>query len=195
MDRFTEGMLNRLDKDVKKKFGVSVHAVIKDPSAFIGEDGFAVKLSKITDYIDSETARMIEQSKGAGRAFHESAAKTDDLTRKIGSYVSLHSFQNNIPFIKLANVELPVEGQSRFYLNKMDDLTSKFIERLIVSSSFIVDMTREYDGIKLGSWLFGGEKQYVVSVHAPKNSLLLLRSARAEMLERLAEASDSIKGL
>ena len=195
MDRFTEQMLNRLDKEVNRKFGLSLAAVIAEPSAFMNQKGFAVKLSRITDYVDRETERMMEQAKGASRAFHESAARADELTRKVGSCISSHARQNNIPILKPASVELPAADKNRFYINEMDDSTARFIERLVDSSSFVVDMTKSYDSLKLGTWLFGGERECIVGVHAPRNSLLLLRSGRAEILDLLKEAADSVKGL
>lgn len=195
MDRFTEGMLKKLEGDVKKRFGVSLSDVIEDPSAYLGEKGFAVKLSKITDYIDSETSRMIEQSRASGKSFHEGAAKADELTRKVGAYISSHARQSNVPFVRPADVELSLFGQSKFYLSQMDDSTSKFLEKLVESSSFVADMTKDYDSLRLGAWLFGGDKETIVAVHSPANGLLLLRAGRAEIMQRLKEASDSIKGL
>ncbi len=195
MDRFTEKMLGRLDNDVRKKFGVSLAAILEEPSAYMDQKGFAVKLSKINDYVDTETERMLAQAKGSLRAFHESAAKANELTRKVGSCISSHARQNNIPFLKPERVELPASDKNRFYISELDESTTRFIERLVESSAFVVDMTKSYDNLKMGSWLFGGRQECILGVHAPKNSLLLMRSGRAEILDRLKEASDSIKGL
>jgi hypothetical protein len=195
LDRFTEGMLNRLDRDVRKKFGLSLNAVLDDPSSYMQEKGFAVKLSRISDYVEKETENMLEQAKGSSRSFHESAAKSDELTRKIGAHITSHARQNNVPVVQPADVELPMLDKNRFYLSDMDDATSKFLEKLVESSSFVVDMTKSYDNMKLGSWLFGRDRECIVSVHSPKNSLLLLRAAREEILRRLKETSDSVKGL
>jgi hypothetical protein len=195
MDKFTEQMLTKLDGDVKKKFGVSLSAIMDEPSTYMNQKGFAVKLSKITDYVDSETGRMLEQAKSSTRAFHESAAKADDLTRKVGSYISAHARQNNVPVVKPERVELSMFNKNRFYIADLDSSTTKFIERLVESSPFVVDMTKSYDNQKVGSWLFGGRNGCIVGVHAPKNSLLLMKSARADILGMLKEAADSVKGL
>lgn len=195
MDRFTEGMLNRLDRDVRKKFGLSLAAVLDDPSPYMQEKGFAVKLSRISDYVERETENMLEQAKGSSRSFHESAAKSDELTRKIGAYITSHARQNNVPVVQPADVELPMLDKNRFYLSEMDDATSKFLEKLVESSSFVVDMTKSYDNMRLGSWLFGRDRECIVSVHSPRNSLLLLSAGREEILRRLKETSDSVKGL
>ncbi|MDE1865228.1 MAG: hypothetical protein KGH94_01140 [Candidatus Micrarchaeota archaeon] len=195
MDKFTEGILNRLDRDVKRKFGLSLNAVIDEPARYMHEKGFAVKLSRINDYVDKETEKMVEQAKGSSRAFHESASKSDELTRKISAYISSHARQNGIPLVQPADVELRSAGKNTFYLGDLDDSTSRFLEKLIGSSQFVVDMTKSYDSLRLGSWLFGGENECVVSVTRPRNSLLLLRIGRAEIMDRLKEAMDSIKGL
>lgn len=195
MDKFTEGMLSRLDKDVKKKFGLSLIDVLEDPASYLSEKGFAVKLSKINDYVDQETERMLEQSKATTRSFHESIAKADNLTRRVGSYISAHARQNNIPMVKPASVELSMFRKSKFYISEIDDDTTKFLEKLIESSSFVVDMTKSYDNLKLGAWLFSGDKEYAVSIELPKNSVLLTRIARVDLLQQLKEASESIKGL
>jgi hypothetical protein len=195
LDRFTEQLLNRLDKDVKKRFGVSLTSVLAEPSAYMNQKGFAVKLSRITDYVDKQTERMIDQAKGSSKAFHESAARANELTRKVENYISSHARQNGVPVIKPASVELPAADKNRFYISEMDDSTTRFIERLVDSSAFVVDMTKSYDNLKMGSWLFGGDRECIVGVHAPRNSMLLLRSGRAEILDMLQEAADSVKGL
>ncbi len=195
MDKFTEQMLRRLDNEVRKKFGISLSAIMEEPSTYMNQKGFAVKLSRITDYVDKETERMLKQAKGSSRAFHESAAKADELTRKIGSYISSHARQNNVPVLKPASVELPMLDKNRFYISELDDSTTQFIEKLVDSSTFVVDMTKSYDNLKLGRWLFGGERECIVGVHSPKNSMLLMRAGRAEILDRLKEAADSVKGL
>lgn len=188
-------MLKRLDSDVKKKFGVSLAAILEEPSTYINQKGFAVKLSKITDYVDAETERMLDRAKGSGRAFHESAAKADELTRKLGIYLSSHARQSNVPILKPAGVELSLSGRNRFYISEIDASTERFLDKLVDSSAFVVDMTRSYDSLKIGSWLFGSERECIVEVHSPKNSMLLMRSGRAEILGRLKEAADSVKGL
>ncbi len=195
MDRFTEGMLSRLDKEVKKKFGLSLVAIMEDPSSYMNEEGIAIKLSRISDYVEKETGLMLDRAKGSTRSFHESASKADELSRRMESYISAHARQNNVPVVKPAGVELPMLDKNRFYISEMNDSTSRFLEKLVESSSFVVDMTRSYDNLKLGSWLFGGERECIVAVNLPRNSLLLLRAARAEILQRLKEASDSVKGL
>ena len=119
MDSFTEGMLNRLDKDVKKKFGVSLCDIMDNPSSYIAEKGFVVKLSRINDYVEKETDNMLQQAKASSKTFHENASKADELTRKIGSYVSSHARQNNIPLIKPVEVELPRFGKSTFYISEL----------------------------------------------------------------------------
>ena len=195
MDRFTQKMLNRLDGDVKKRFGLSLITIVEDPSAYMNQKGYAVKLSKITDHVDKETGLMLEMAKGSTRAFHESAAKADEITRLVGSYISSHARQSNVPILKPESVELTMVDKNRFYINIMNEPTQRFLEKLIDSSSFVVDMTKSYDNLRLGSWLFGTEKECIVSVHQPKNSLLLMRAGRAEILAMLKEAADSVKGL
>ena len=188
-------MLSRLDGDVKKKFGVSLSAVVEDPTAYVNQKDFAVKLSKITDYVDKETERMLDNASGSSRTFHESAAKADELTRKVGSYISSHARQNNVPVLKPAKVELPLLDKNRFYISDMDDSTTRFLEKLVDSSTFVVDMTKSYDNLRIGFWLFGGDRECIVGVHAPKNSMLLMKSGRQEILNMLKEAADSVKGL
>lgn len=195
MDKFTEQLLNRLDKEVKRKFGVSLTSILDDPTEYINQKGFAVKLSRITDYVDKETERMIEQARGSSRALHESAGKANELSRKLESYIASHARQNGIPVIKPARVELPEGDKNRFYISELDDATTRFIERLVDSSAFVVDMTKSYEDLKMGSWLFGGERECIVGVHAPRNSMLLLRSGRADILDMLKDAADSVKGL
>ena len=92
-------------------------------------------------------------------------------------------------------VELQRRGKNTFYISEMDDSTTRFIDRLIESSAFVVDMTKSYDELKLGSWLFGRDRECIVAIHSPQNSALLLRAGRAEILQKLKEASESVKGL
>jgi len=64
VDGFTEQMLKRLDNDVKKNFGVSLAAILEEPSTYINQKGFAVKLSRITDYVDAENRADARSGEG-----------------------------------------------------------------------------------------------------------------------------------
>ena len=59
----------------------------------------------------------------------------------------------------------------------------------------IADLSTAYKEYSFGSWLFSGNKDYVLSVFVPDSSLLMLEASRAELDGLLASASSFIKGL
>jgi hypothetical protein len=195
MDKYTEGILRNLDKEIKKKFKLSLIEVIENPSDYISRDGIDRKLANIEEYVDSAIGAMIDGAKDSAKVQDLRFQKSEDLTRKIASYVKAHAMQNGIPIIAPSALEVRLEGRDRFYVNDLDASVSRFIERLIDSSKFIIDMTENIGDRKVGAWLFSGDKDVVVGVHCPRSSMSMMRASRAEILHKIREAADSIRGL
>ena len=62
------------------------------------------------------------------------------------------------------------------------------MEKLVLSSMFIVDQSTVYKNYSFGSWLFSGSRGHVLSVFVPDSTFLVLEASRAE-LDGLLEAA------
>jgi hypothetical protein len=195
LDKYTESLLKSIDKAIKKKYKISLVEVLADPAAHASVEDIGIKLANAGEYFQSQIDKMIERAKKGGKIEHDGALKAGELTRNISSYISASARQNKVPILRPRAIELADYGKDYFYVNEMDKNLIDFIDRLLLSSKFVIDSTRSYDDYSIGSWLFAGDRDYVIEVHHPKNSISLLRNSELEVARMVKEASDSIKGL
>ncbi len=195
MESYTEELLKRIDKNVKKRFKTSVFEVIENPSNYVQRSGSDKEILEISNFVMSEIDSIIGGVSNKAKDLHDHAVKTDEMSKRFSSYISAHAKQNDVPILKPASSEVSYANKDQFYVGWMDDSTTHFIEKIIESSNFIVDISRHYDDYTAGRWLFCGKKDYVLGVYAPKMSIVLLKESRSEINRMLKEAYNSVKGL
>ncbi len=195
MDNYTKAVLKKIDKDVKKKFKASVFDIIEEPGSYIGEDGSERLIYNVREFVLARIDEMISSAKTNAREFNDHAAKADDLTKRFSGYISAHARQSNVPVLKPTMSWVDYSNKDRFYLAKIDESVTDFLDRAIESSRFIIDLTRSLSEYTEGAWLFSGEKSYVLSVYAPRTSMAMLKASRNEISTLLTNSYHSIKGL
>lgn len=195
MERYTEELLNRIDKNVKKRFKTSIFDVIENPMDYVRKSGSDKDIVEISNFVMLEVDAIIGSVSSRAKDLHDHAVKTDEMSKRFSSYISAHAKQNDVPILRPASSEVSYSNKDQFYVGWLDDATTHFIEKIIESSNFIIDISRHYDDYTAGRWLFCGKKDYVFGVYAPKMSVMLLKESRSEINRMLKEAYNSVKGL
>jgi hypothetical protein len=194
MDKYTSGVLRGMDRELKKRFGLSLTAMLEDPASFTGEKAERA-LANMREYVNKRLDEMISSARENDARMHDHALRAGELTARLSSYIAAHARQSRVPVFRPASFELAKRGRDLFYIGEMNTETTRFIDRLVESSSFIVDMTAAYPDYSIGSWLFAGERGYVVGVRPPMTSSSLLTASKVELNRMIGEAQDSIRGL
>jgi TPP-dependent 2-oxoacid decarboxylase len=195
MDNYTKAVLKKIDKDVKKKFKASVLDIIEEPGNYICEEGSELLIYNVREFVLARIDEMIKSAKTKAKEFNDHAMKADDLTKRFSAYISAHARQSNVPFLKPAVSWIDYSNKDRFYLAKMDESVTDFLDRAIESSRFIIDLTRSLGEYTEGSWMFNGDKNYVVTIYTPRTSVSMLMASRNEISTLLTNSYHSIKGL
>jgi hypothetical protein len=133
---------------------------------------------------------------GNNKLLHsDQTSKADSITKQLSQNITSQARQNNTPVIRPVTMERDATREERLYIDAFDNSVISLVQRLVASSMLVADLGAAYKEYKIGSWLFSGNKNYLLSVYMPDNTLLSLETSRAELDNLLAAASDFIKGL
>jgi hypothetical protein len=192
---YTDMLISGIDKQIGSKYKFSLRSLLTDPTKYAAQQNVQITIENIKEdvdkYLDEKAGAMVEEQK----ALNDEAAKADSITGQLNRSITMNAKQNNVPIIKPAAMDRDPAREKKIYINTIDGSVTALIEKLVASSMFIADLSTAYKEYGFGSWLFSGNKDYVLGVFVPDSSFLLLESSRMELDGLLASASSFIKGL
>ncbi len=174
-------LISILEPTVKEKSGLSLRDLLTDPGKYADTEGLDTKISNIREtakvYVDTTIDGMPEEKK----SFEDDAIKCDSVTKQLGQNISLQTKQNNVPIVKPDSMERNTDGDEVFYISSVDNSVLSLVQKLVTESKFVVDVGYSYRNYNIGEWLFGGAKNYVISVNLKPSAIIALDSARDEL--------------
>ncbi|MFI5412386.1 MAG: hypothetical protein ACHQX1_00660 [Candidatus Micrarchaeales archaeon] len=190
---YTDILVNDIDGELGNKYGkMSVRKFLTDPSKYISPN--IVSDSKkmrddVNAYVDKRLEGMAEEKK----ALDNSIMKAETITNQLAQNISMNSKQNKLPFIKPALLERDLSKDEVIYIDYVDNGVMALIERLAASSTYIADNTGSFKDHKIGEWVFGGAKNYVLRVYVPQNDAMLTEMARDELNVLFDNAAEALE--
>ncbi|MCL5115178.1 MAG: hypothetical protein M1528_01430 [Candidatus Marsarchaeota archaeon] len=102
--------------------------------------------------------------------------------------------QHDVPLIRPFGFSRDETEDEIIELDTVDDQAIKLMEKLVTKSNVVADFSYRLKDRSVGSWIFGGEKNYLVKVHMPVNAAMNLELSRAEMATLFQAAIDYLRG-
>jgi len=172
-----------------------LRALLTDPSKYAARQNIQISLDNLKEdadkYIDGKAKALEDEQK----SLDDLASKADSITGQLARSISLQAKQNNVPMIRPVNVDRDTNREVTVYIDAIDNDVTTLVQKLAASSTLIADMGTSYKNYNIGSWLFSGSKNYVLSVYMPDSEIFALDASRSEIDGLLAGASSFIKGL
>ena len=70
-------------------------------------------------------------------------------------------------------------------ISAYNDSIGELFDKILEKSNFIADLSTDYHEYKIGSWLFSGQKNYVLTINQPSSVVLSVENSRDEILALL----------
>ncbi len=191
---YTDSLISDIDTQLGSKYGkMNLRRFLGNPGKFAEQPNIGAdfqNLRKDTDaYIDALFADLGTER----QEFEDSLLKADTMTAQLGNSISMQAKQLKIPFIKPALMERDDSIDEKIYIDTVNTDVFSLIEKLATNSVYIADNTEIYRERKIGDWLFGGRKNYVLRVYVPQNQAMILSNSRDEINGLFDIASALIK--
>ncbi len=189
----TDSLITEIDEEIEGKYKFGLRDLFTNTSKYAKQQNIQVTISNMKEdankYIDNIISEMANESK----TMEYDLSKVDAMTKQLGQNISMQSRQHGIPLVKPLEVVRDTEREETIVFDSIDLETMKLIEKLISSSVFVADFSYQHRDYNIGSWLFGGSKNYTINVYLPPNTVMDTELSRDEINDLIDEAADMLK--
>ena len=191
---YTDSLLKEMDNQTKSKFSAPIYDVLGNLDKYTSQPNISTTLANMREYANMYIDGLLKNMPKEVKALDDSVAKADAITRQLAQNISMQSKQHDIPLIRPFSFIRDDAEDEIIELDTVDDQVIKLMEKLASKSNVVADFGYQFKDKAIGSWLFGGEKNYLVNVHMPANNAMSLELARAEIGTLFQSAMDYLRG-
>ncbi len=191
---YTDNIITELDAVAGAKYGkANIRRFLSNPAKYASQANINATMQKMRNdanaYFDGRLGDLSAESK----TLSDNLIKADSITGQIAQNISMQAKQNKVPIIKPPLIERDVTKDQTIYVDAVDGNVMTLIEKLVTNAMYIADNTGTFDNKKVGEWVFGGKRTYVLRVYVPQTNVVLLRGSRDELNALFDVAADYIK--
>ncbi len=190
---YTDEIISEVDDELGTKYKMSVRRLLAEPTKFMKIDGIGVTVRNmhedVTNYVDD----MLEDMADEQKKFENDVAKAVGITQQLSQNIMMQAKQNKIPFITPAAMERNEAAEEIIYIDNVDSNVLALAESFVKNANLIADFSYNYKDDKIGSWLFDGEKNYMLRVYLPPSQILYLETSKEELENLFKNIEETIR--
>ncbi len=192
---YTDYLINVIDAKLNRKYDITVRDLFTDPSRFAGKQGISNTIGSMKADADGIIDALAAVRSSDKDAFNASLPKLDAISKKIAAVVTTQAKQSGIPIINPDAFNRNESDDIVIAISNADADVQALVQKLASASLFIVDMSVSYNNYLIGSWLFSGNRNYLLNVYMEQNDFVMLQSSKDEIDAMFAYALSTINGL
>ncbi len=178
---YSDALIADIDAKLGSKYKMSISDLLTDPSKYAGNDNIQTTIknmrSDVDFYIDDRLAKMADERK----LLEDSVFKANSITTQLAQNISMQAKQYKVPVIKPVMIDRDDTDDVVIYVDAVDAPLLALVDKLSSSAMFIADYTYSYKQSKIGSWMFSGTVNRILSVFLRPSDVLSLENSKAEL--------------
>ncbi len=192
---FTDFVITNIDKKLGNKYKVSLRNLLSNPSKYSAQQDIQTVIKSMSQDVDLYVDDAVSEMPDEAKRLDDALSKADAVTKQLASTVSMYSKQNKVPLIKPVSINRDLTAEETVSVDSANADVLSLVQKLIGSATLIADFSYKYRDAMIGSWFFGGQKNYTITVYMPDNDVALLESSRNEIKGLLNGASVLVRGI
>ncbi len=192
-DDQTDVFITNLDKALAAKYQVSLRDLLLDPDKFTNNKDMLAKMEKMKDDIDKYFDGLKDDMADEKAAFTQSLENAGKLYDIVDNAIATKASFSRIPYIIPTDITYDTHGQEEITVEKYDNATDALLTKLINVSNYIGNVSATYDKYNIGSWVFSGQKVYVLSIYLQESIIMDFDTANADINDLFDSAYQQIR--
>ncbi len=180
-DRGTDTFISNIDGDISKTYGISLRDFLLNPEKFASQKDIDQKAKKIIDAVNA----YFTNAKNGLKEEQDELAKTlenaDAQTTKIDGVIQTKAALSRVPYIKPVMVDINPSNREEIVIDQYNNSVDALIAKLINASNYIADITTTYNNHNIGSWVFSGNRTYIVSINLPESAVTAIDDLQSDV--------------
>lgn len=179
----------------EKHYDISLRDLLLNPNKYLPKPEINQKITDmqaaVNQYFDGLLAGLADEQK----ELDQELASTDMQYTKIDSVVSTKSASTRVPYIKPYYVSMNQDAREEILIEAYTEELDPMIGKLTNISNYVADLSGSYKEHKFGSWLFSGEKNYVITIRTPSSIIMDIERSSGIINDLLASIASSAKSI
>ena len=191
-DEDTDGFISDLDDIVSKKYGMTLRSLLLNSAKYTGRLDAGATIDGAKEEVRAYFDSLLEGLKDEQAKLHSELEIANSQYISVDSVVTDKAAAARIPYIKPMYVSRQRESEEVVFIERYDESLEPFVGKLVAASNYVADVSAVYKTYHLGSWLFSGAKNHVLTINPPTSPILTIESSRDtvnDMLDALSPAT------
>ncbi len=173
-DEDTDGFISDLDDIVSKKYGVTLRSLLLNPAKYTARQGAEKLVNGAKEEVSAYFGSLLDGMKDEQARLQSDMETADSQYIAVNSVITDKAAAARIPYIKPMYVSRDRESEESVLIERYDESLEPFIGKLVSASNYIADVSAVYKKYHLGSWLFSGSKNHVLTLNPPASPILTI---------------------
>lgn len=179
---YADEIISSVDSAMSAKYGkVSIRKFLTNPGKYAGSPDMASNAQNMKNDVNAYLDTMLGELSSESKTLSDNLIKAESITTQLSQNISMQAKQNRLPLIKPITLDRDTTTDEIIYIDNVDSGVIALVEKLAAESVYIADSTTVYKDHKLGTWVFGGSKTYVVRAYLPQSEVILVENAKDEL--------------
>ncbi len=183
-----------IDSTLIPEFSIGLAQIFNDTDTITKKQDGAELLDKVADAVDAYFKKKSEELADEKAKLEKSLTSLDALYKTTTDAIKKECAASGIGFLTPSFIARDRNREEDLNISEYSDEVAKLVKRLASKSDYVADLSDEYDGYKIGSWYFSGEKSYLVSAPTPTSPIIDIAMAANEIGFQLDLLAASMPG-
>lgn len=192
-DSETDQFISSLDQVTTEQNGISLRDLLLNSDKYVGQKDIVKKIGEVKESVNEFFSGLIGNMKDEKEKLDKELEDADEEYAKVNKLVSEQTMSSKIPFITPLLVDVNPDFKEEIVIERYSDGISELVEKLSSTSNFVADISTGYKDHKLGSWLFSGNKPYVLTIKPPTSAVTIVEDSNDTVIQLLDEISERAK--
>lgn len=177
-DEQTDRFINELDERISDKYGISFRDLILNPNKFATKKDMPLTFQNIRKDVDAYFDDLMDSFKDEKAKLDSELESLTAQYHEIDATITNKAALARVPYIKPKSIERKEEADENVIIDKYEPGMESLIGKLLSNAVYVADVSVPYKNYTLGSWLFSGQKNYLLSLDTPTSIVLNIETSR-----------------
>ncbi len=190
-DDATDQFVSELEGMTMQQYSVNLRTLLMQPKKYANTKDISQKITGIRKTVSDYFSNILSSLKDEQDKLDHELESANMQYEKINELIGTKS-ASRVPYIKPSAVNLGDGAQEEIVINGYDSSTDLLLSRLLSVSNYVADISDKYKDYTLGSWVFSGQKTYLLTINQPTSAVIAVENGRDVISDLLDDAADAL---
>ncbi len=192
-DDQTDTFITNIDKSISKQYSMSLRDLLLNPDKYVETKDVLTTIDKIKANVDDYFNGMRDSLADEQGAFSKALEDADTLYTRMEEAIATKASLSRVPYIRPYDIDFNPDNREEITINQFNNATDGLVTKLINVSNYVGNISTTYGKYTIGSWIFSGQRDYIVSIYLPDSIITQIDGLNTQIDGLIDAAYQQIK--